>query len=291
MQRRLVMTAIVVVSTLVLGGCGVSQSASVPSTALGSSPTRTVQRAVPTPSPTSSSTPSGVGFAPVVARVMTALAHHTRVPVQAPGNPAGCSGGANGGNACWPAAWYQVTSTSFWAHVGICPARQSNGPPVAMLGKASCDESMAALVAGYDFTGRQYPTANQAKASVSPAAPRGSFSTVSLGEGLQGNATLAGLVTWTEGNWHLAVNLSACPAASHPRQQALATAKSVVAYLHTHLLPETFGELQAGGSCGDISSGYTVLSWAWGRDVYSVSTSGYAPLTSVRLAIAMHPAS
>jgi hypothetical protein len=149
---------------------------------------------------------------------------------------------------------------------------------------------MAALISGYDFEGQQFLSQARARAAVIPSPPPGQLTPVSLGDGIEAMASSAGIVAWTEGDWHLTVNFSACPSTVNPFQLAVEQAHSLVAYLHAHLLPETYGDLLSGGSCGDTSSGSTVLSWAWGRNVYSVSAVGYQPLEAVRLAMAMAPA-
>lgn len=239
------------------------------------------------PSSPAPSSPASSAFSPVVRQVLAALASRTRVPVQGPANPPGCTGGANTPGSCWPAAWYQVDSTRYWVHVGLCPERKFPLLSLHRVGKASCDQSMAALVSGYDFAGQLYPTAAQARAAVRPSLPPASLVPVALGEGIEGLASSTGLVTWREGDWHFVADFTACPAIARPRRQALAQAESIVRYLHSHLLPETQGTLHTGGSCGDTSSGSTVLVWAWGRDVYTVSTSGYVPQDAVSLTMAM----
>ncbi len=144
---------------------------------------------------------------------------------------------------------------------------------------------MAALVSGYDFGGTTYASSAQAHAVVALPAPVGT--PVDLGAGITGVTNGPGLVAWTEGQWHLAVNFSSCPATADPQQQAISKASTIVAYLHTHLLPETMGSLSFGASCGDVSSALTTLVWAWHRTVYSVSVVGYDPIEAVQLAIAM----
>ncbi len=289
-MRQVRMVSAMAALALAAAGCGLNGPAAAP--IAHSPPTKPGRdasphtRSRPADPPHASSSP-GTDFAPAVAEAITAIANGTRVPIEAPANPEGCTGGANAAHACWPAAWIQAAPSSYWAHVGVCPAQESAQVPVHAVGRASCDQSMAALIAGYDFAGREYPTSAEARGAVAPPALPAPATSVPLGTGLSGAATSGGVVTWAEGDWRLSANFSACPAAAHPRQQALAAARSIVAYLHTHLLPETYGYLEAGGSCGDLSSGSTTLRWAWGRDVYSVSASGYAPLEAVRLAMAM----
>lgn len=306
MRRQLIMTVAILAGAATLSACGVFGSSGGPasppvvsrpatssvSTPPSSAPSSPSSGAPGSTSSVPSSSATTTSFAPIVQQVFAALSGQTAVPIQGPANPPGCAGGLNGADStCWTAAWYQVSATTYWAHVGLCPQRKAADLPLQRVGQATCDQSMAALVAGYNFSGQRYPTAGDARAAVTPAPPAGSFTPVALGNGVQGSASSAGIVVWTEGEWHLEVNFSLCPASSQPRQQALQTAQSVVAFLHTHLLPETFGEFQSGGSCGDTSSGGTSLSWAWGRDVYTVSSSGYAPLDAIRLAMAMRPAS
>ncbi|MGC8488724.1 MAG: hypothetical protein ACP5QO_11000 [Clostridia bacterium] len=220
----------------------------------------------------------------------TALSHVARissVPLEGPANAVGCLGGVNAGSTCWTAAWYQASTFSYWIHVGLCPSLQTAGEAVQAVGQAVCNQSMAALVAGYDFGGIQYSTSAQARATVAMPAPTGT--PVDLGSGITGFTDAPGVIAWTEGAWHLAVTFGTCPPGTNRAQQARTQASTIVAYLHTHLLPETVGSFSFGASCGDVSSALTSLVWAWHRTVYSVSVVGYDPLQAVRLAIAMEP--
>jgi hypothetical protein len=274
-------------------GVGVSTAPS-PTPTPSASSTSPRSSAVKSVSP-SVSAPSSVSlptFTPVVAAALRGLAGQTAVPLQGPAGSVGCTGGTNHSpsSGCWTAAWYQADTTSYWVHVGLCPNEAFRALPLHAVGSASCDQSMAALISGYDFEGQQFLSRAQARAAVIPSPPPGQLTPLSLGDGIEGMASPAGIVAWTEGDWHLTVNFSACPGTANPFQLAVEQAHSLVAYLHTHLLPETYGDLLSGGSCGDTSSGSTVLSWAWGRNVYSVSAVGYQPLEAVRLAMAMAPA-
>jgi hypothetical protein len=287
--------ALVLAADLVSGcaagtGAGVSKAPSTP--AASSTPVASASVTPTSPSRSSPSPPPSATFTPVVAAVLRGLTGQTSVPLQGPVGSTGCAGGNNSSlsSGCWTAAWYQVDATNYWVHVGLCPSQEFHDLPLNAVGSAPCDQSMAALVAGYNFAGQQFPSRAQARAAVTPGTPAGPFVSLSLGDGIQGMASSAGIVVWTEGDWHLAVNFSACPSTANPFQLAVEQAHSIVAYLHTHLLPETYGDLLSSGACGDTSSGSTSLSWAWGQNVYTVSSMGYQPVQAIRLAMAMAPA-
>ncbi len=264
-----------------------SSSSSSSSSASSSSPhSASASASSPSSSPQSTSAST---WAPVVTMALSGVAALSSVPLEGPVNPSGCVGGVSAGSPCWTAAWYQANAASYWVHVGQCPAVHTAGESEHQVGQAVCNQSIAVLVTGYDFGGILYASSAQARQTVALPAPAGT--PVDLGSGITGASNSPGVIAWTEGQWHFAVNYGTCPAATSPQQQAQTTAATIVAYLHTHLLPETAGSLAFGASCGDVSSALTTLEWVWDRTVYSVSVIGYQPLAAVRLAIAMEPRS
>ena len=81
-----------------------------------------------------------------------------------------------------------------------------------------------------------------------------------LGHGITGRAyNVMGMVAWHEGNWQLNVQ-----AGSEAQDARLA--RQVVAYLHTHLLPESHGFMTIKNT---PAAQFTNLEWVWGPDVYS----------------------
>ncbi len=245
-------------------------------------------RTGPAPGPAGPAPAPAGTFAPLVRQVMQAIAGSATIPLRAPagaldpflvepqsGQPLG--------------AWIEVgrDGTSYRAAVGYCP-RPS--PWRAVAGRR-CDGSIASEVAGFTFGGRAWPSRQAALVAVAPPAPpAGSPTAVDLGVGIRAQRypVGGGTLVWHEGEWHLVVNAALCPAGAIS-QPALPTARTVAAFLHTHLLPAAPGLFAFRTSCGDAGSAGTTLAWALGRDVYRVATSGYAVESALRLAVAMQP--
>ncbi len=84
---------------------------------------------------------------------------------------------------------------------------------------------------------------------------------VSLGNGIVGKIySDLGIVRWHEGLWTFDVEAGSA-------SSDLALAKRMVAYLHTHLLPETNGYMWVKNT---PVGRYSHLYWTFGRDVYNV---------------------
>ena len=146
-------------------------------------------------------------------------------------------------------------------------------------------------MAGFRFGGQAYPNAQAAIEAAAPAAPpKGVHVPVSLGAGVQGQeyAGGGGTLLWRDGDWHLRVDAAGCPG-QDAVPPALSNARALAAFLHTHALPAAPGSVTFVTFCGDSSSTSTQVSWAVGRDVYRVATSGYAVDPPLRLAMAMRP--
>lgn len=78
-------------------------------------------------------------------------------------------------------------------------------------------------------------------------------------------------LSWTEGDWSFYVEDST-------EARAIATGKSLVAYLNTYLLPETIGNIFVG-------SNSSTASWVWGDHYYT--TTATDPVEAARLAVNM----
>ncbi|KUO97312.1 hypothetical protein [Ferroacidibacillus organovorans] len=90
---------------------------------------------------------------------------------------------------------------------------------------------------------------------------------VSLGNGIVGKIySDLGIVRWHEGLWTFDVEAGSA-------SSDLALAKRMVAYLHTHLLPETHGYM---GVKNTPAGHFSHLYWAFGRDVYNVYSVRHA---------------
>ena len=141
------------------------------------------------------------------------------------------------------------------------------------------------------FGATRYPTANQASAALqrmlnqwgqregsnSPESGH-SPTLVNLGHGIVGQSWTGRipLVQWHEGQWTMRVSNSS--SASN-----IATAKPIVAFLHTYLLPETHGWM------GVVNAGdgdHTVLAWQEGRTVYETSNY-HSAIQAMEMAVAM----
>lgn len=238
----------------------------------------------PVPSDQTNPTPltvTGATYSPVVHEAMAYLAGKTTVPLEAPA-----------GETSYSQAWVQAQPGFYHVHVGQCAWGFPSPAPVQSFGSGQCPEDIASMVTGFEFGGQTYPTATAAQNALLPRSTvNGAANPVDLGYGIQGEepAGSQGVIDWREGKWTFTVNDSGFLSFEQPTATALSTAKEIVAFLQTHPLPQTSGTLSTGGTGGDPSSGGTAVAWVQGRNVYSVNTMGYNPLSALQVAVTMHP--
>lgn len=98
---------------------------------------------------------------------------------------------------------------------------------------------------------------------------------VSLGNGITGKLyNQVGLVRWHEGLW-------TCSVQAGSDASDLALASRIVAYLHTHLLPETHGYLVVKNT---PQAQFSHLYWVWGDVLYNVY-SVHSALQALQMAV------
>jgi|GEM_PF-2680941 len=99
--------------------------------------------------------------------------------------------------------------------------------------------------------------------------------TVALGDGIAGKLyNQLGMVRWREGLWTF--NVQAGADASD-----IALAKRMVAYLHTHLLPETTGYMVVKNT---LQAEFSQMDWIWGNALYNVY-SAHSAMQALQMAV------
>ncbi len=225
-------------------------------------------------------------FNPVVAQAMAYVAARTGLPLQAPtfiGHANGVTRGYLAATASSSPASYHVSLQVSTTPVGLnSPALYQ--PP---------NTGLAAVIGG--FGAQRVSSASQAVQDVAlrmkPVAFAGvrqqlvKYTDVNLGNGIQGlyayvprAGGAGGTIEWREGEWALRITGSGFAA-----DRSLA--ESIVAYLHTHLLPETHGLLTVSNG-GDGQ--HTSLSFAFGNVVYTVWDYHHA-LSAISMAMSIQP--
>ena len=206
-------------------------------------------------------------FAPTVSAAMRYIAPRAKVPLMAPTEP-GFS----------PFVRYMGAQAQTYAHgdsysVNLLATEKPlpvNSPALS----AVADQAMNIIGS---FGGVEYASAAGAKRqlyrspaeSLAPAylpPPKLPAAPVALGHGIEGTqyrsaepTAGAPMVLWHEGDWTFEVWDGT--AAENVQQ-----AKAIVAYLHTHLLPETYGVLGV-NIAGDGS--HSTAEWVYGDMLYS----------------------
>jgi len=274
-----------------LSGCSTSPgslsggaSASHPTT--GSSGSANGQAATSTAlgTPTVSVTTAGQ-FRPSIAGAMAYVQHHgAHLPLMAPVISPAFSAIRHMG--------VEATVSSDGMNYGAVLYATENSVPLNSPSLSSLPEMD--LVGSFGATRFRNATTAKSQLYASPqgsvsaayvAPPQSGSQSVNLGHGIVGTAygaqtsatnPYSPMVVWHEGDWTLEVYDASV---SIEVQQA----KKIVAYLHRHLLPETygvFGENIAGD--GDHAS----ATWVYGNTDYSVS-SFHSGLQAVQMAVAM----
>ncbi len=225
-------------------------------------------------------------FSPPVRATMDYLEGKTTVPLWAPMGPRPELSGYS--------AWVHVATAgkipSYRVHIGQCPVFF---PRTIVFGSGNCPGAVVNLVSGFSFGGNIYPSAADARSTLdglSTSRLTAPGPALNLGHGVTGRnpGGIKGLLYWREDGWTFAVDYSAFTPGGR-RSNAKETAQSIVAYVATHTLPLGPGDLLTAGSGGDASSGATVVYRAVGKTVFQTSTSGYAPLTTLSLMVALRP--
>lgn len=227
------------------------------------------------------------GWNPVVAQAMRYVQDRTGMTLEAPAYTGNRNGYESG---VYLAVTAQAGSRGYAVGLQISTTPASVNSPVL---SQPPNTGLAAVLGG--FGARTYPSSAQVLSvlSLTPARPeqgnltaaismRGTKSRrINLGNGIQGalfDRRGWDVVQWREGEWGFQVNGS-----YPPGDRALAS--QVVAYLHTHLLPEAHG-LMVVNNAGDGE--HTSLSWAYGDTVYNTWDYHHA-LSAVKMAMSMRP--
>jgi len=292
MQSKLALIATGLLGMLILSGCGVvshvaSSTTVFPSPKTTSSP---LPSAAPTPpkvapssqantslltpsTESSGASTSTSAFNPVVNQAMTYITGRTNVPLEAPTDiPTPVT-------ALYLGATATDSANAYHVHF------QLTTTPLG-LNSSSINDAANSGLANYfgGFGGTMYDSASlalKALESGEPASPSAltRVTSVNLG-GITGTAwtpeTDNGILEWHEGDWVLEVISNSVP-------DDVPVAQTIVAYLHTHLLPETHGVMIV-ADAGDGE--HTTLNWAEGSSVYE-ATNYHLAVNAVAMAMAM----
>lgn len=233
---------------------------------------------------TASSANSGASWSPVVTQAMQYVKMRSDMQLQAPlfiGDGSGEPHTYLAATAQASANEYEVSLQLSTTPLGLNSPALDQGPNTAL----------SFVIGG--FGAKAYPSHDQALAQVqvtqhTPSEPGGYVapdlqqmraSRTYIGDGVWGTVYAApydDLLEWREGDWFFQVQDMSASAAH-------ATAASLVAFLHTHLLPETYGMM----TVVDAGDGqHTVLSFAQGAIVYT-DWDYHDALAAARMAVSM----
>lgn len=229
--------------------------------------------------------PNAIHFALTIRVAMNHI-HDSKVPLMAPTEPTY----APHANSQWPYMGAEVSSsaTSYsvdlqWANKELpTDSPKLSQPPNTGLGQV-VGSFGGTLFSSHSIALNQLYRNKTSMGDIAPsyiAPPKNvKEKPVYLGHGIEGEALQVQddpILEWHEGDWTLQVT-------DMPTHDEIPTAKRIVTYLNSHLLPETHGVFGV-NLAGDGE--HTSAEWVYGNEVYSCSDYHYA-LQAAEMAVSM----